>query len=228
MAKLWYRKINIEWHGTPAKKRRYNMALTRKFLKALGIEDDKIEQIIEAHSETVSALKDEIADYKDDAEKLPNVQKELDKLKKEAEEAEKKGEKDPYKVKYDAIKEEFENYKKDISAKETKANKEKFYSELLKEAGVSEKRIAAILKVTDLDKMEIGDDGKLKDAKDLTKAIKEEWADFITTTKETGAQTATPPSGGSGKAMTKDEIMKIKDAGERQKAIAENHELFGY
>lgn len=204
------------------------MALTRKFLKALGIEDDKIEQIIEAHSETVSALKDEIEDYKENAEKLPGVQKELDKLKKEAEEAEKKGEKDPFKVKYEAIKEEYENYKKEIAAKETKANKEKLYTELLKEAGVSEKRIAAVLKVSDLEKIEIDTDGKLKDAKDLTKAIKEEWADFITTTKDKGADVANPGGTSGGKAMTKDEIMNIKDASERQKAIAENHELFGY
>ena len=33
------------------------MALTRKMLKAMGIEEDKIEQIIEAHSETVDSLK---------------------------------------------------------------------------------------------------------------------------------------------------------------------------
>ena len=34
------------------------MALTRKFLKAMGIEDDKIDQIIDAHTETVTALKE--------------------------------------------------------------------------------------------------------------------------------------------------------------------------
>jgi len=28
--------------------------------------------------------------------------------------------------------------------------------------------------------------------------------------------------------MTKEEILKIKDRAERQKAISENHELFGY
>ena len=53
------------------------MAMTRKFLKAMGIEEDQIEQIIEAHTETVSALKDERDSYKEDAEKLADVQKEL-------------------------------------------------------------------------------------------------------------------------------------------------------
>ncbi len=36
------------------------MALTRKFLAALGIEDDKVDEIIQAHTETVNGLKDEI------------------------------------------------------------------------------------------------------------------------------------------------------------------------
>jgi hypothetical protein len=53
------------------------MALTRKFLKAMGIEEEKIEQIIDAHTETVNALKEERDNFKADAEKLPNVQKQL-------------------------------------------------------------------------------------------------------------------------------------------------------
>ena len=43
------------------------MALTRSFLKALGIEEEKIGEIINAHSETVSGLKAEIEKYKGDA-----------------------------------------------------------------------------------------------------------------------------------------------------------------
>ena len=74
--------------------------------------------------------------------------------------AEKNG-KDPFKVKYEAIKEEFDNYKKDISAKETKANKTAAYRELLKKAGVSEKRIDTVLKVSDVDGIEIDKDGKV-------------------------------------------------------------------
>ena len=33
------------------------MALTRKMLRAMGVEDDKADQIIDAHAETVDALK---------------------------------------------------------------------------------------------------------------------------------------------------------------------------
>ena len=57
------------------------MSLTRKMLKAMGIEEEKIDQIIEAHSETVDSLKADRDSYKEDAEKLKDVQKELDDLK---------------------------------------------------------------------------------------------------------------------------------------------------
>ena len=57
------------------------MSITRKFLKALGIEDDKADQIIEAHTEVANGLKADLERYKADAEKLSEVQVELDGLK---------------------------------------------------------------------------------------------------------------------------------------------------
>ena len=199
------------------------MALTRKFLSAMGIEADKVDEIINAHIEVVDALKAERDDYKKNADKLVGVQKELDDMKAAAE----KDGKDPYKVKYEAIKEEFDNYKKDISAKETKANKTAAYRELLKKAGVSEKRIDAVLKVSDVDGIEIDKDGKVKDEDAKLKTIKDDWADFITTQSATGASTSTPPSGSGKTYKTKEEIFAIKDTAERQKAIYDNKELFG-
>ena len=190
------------------------MALTRKFLSALGIEADKIDEIITAHTEVTDALKQDRDEYKADAEKVPALEAEIDTFKK----AQEKGEKDPYKVKYEAIKEEFEAFKNDVSAKETKNKKESAYKQLLKDAGVSEKRIDAVLKVSDVDGIEFDDDGKVKDADKLTEGIKTEWADFIQTTKTEGANVANPPSSTSNKAKTKDEIMKIKDTSERQQA----------
>ena len=153
---------------------------------------------------------------------------EIDALKGEKQNAEDKATgAEKWKTKYDALKEDFEAFKKDITAKETKATRTNAYKELLKQAGVSEKRLDAILKVSDIDSLEIGDDGKFKDADKILENIKTEWADFITTTETHGASTATPPSNNGGGKMTKAEIMKIKDTSERQKAIADNHELFG-
>ena len=190
-------------------------------LKAMGIEDEKIEQIMEAHVETVDALKEQRDAYKADAEKLADVQKQLDKATKDLEASGK----DTYKVKYEAIKEEFDSFKKEQAAKETRAAKESAYRELLKAAGISEKRIAAILKVSDIDSVELDDDGAIKDANKLTESIKAEWADFIPTTTTRGAQTATPPAN-TGSGMTREQISNIKDRAERRAAIAANLDVF--
>ena len=53
------------------------MALTRKMLKAMGLEDEKIDQIIEAHTETVDGLKESLEKAQAAAKALPGVQKEL-------------------------------------------------------------------------------------------------------------------------------------------------------
>ena len=198
------------------------MAFTRKMLKAMGIEDEKIDQIIDAHSETVDALKADRDAYKEDAAKLAAVQKELDELKAKGD--------DGYKAKYEAEKAAHDALKADIAAKETKKAKTDAYRELLKGANIDEKRIATILRAEapTIDKIELDADGKIKNAEQYTESIKSDWADFVVTQSAKGTNTATPPAnGGAASTKTKDDILKIKDAGERQKAIAENPTLFG-
>lgn len=196
------------------------MAFTRKMLKAMGVEEEKIDQIMDAHVEVVDALKADRDNYKEDAQKLSAVQKELDELKAKGE--------DGYKEKYEKEHKAFEDFKTEQAAKETKAAKSKAYRELLKEAGVSDKRFDGIIKLTDLDGIELDSDGKIKDADKHAETIKTEWADFIVSTSTRGAQTATPPTNNGGKTtMTRAEIMAIKDDDERQAKIAENLHLFG-
>ena len=200
------------------------MALTRKFLKALEIEGDKADQIIEAHTETVDGLKASLEQAQADAGKLPELQKQLEAAQADLEAVKK----DSYKVKYEAVKEDFEAYKADQAKKETRTAKETAYRALLKQAGVSEKRIDAVLRVSDVDGVELTDKGEIKGADKLTESVKAEWADFITTTEIQGAQTATPPANtGGGRTMTKEQIMDIKDPGDRQRAMAQNMDLFG-
>lgn len=195
------------------------MSLTRKMLKAMGIEEDKIEQIIEAHTETVSALKDERDSYKEDAEKLADVQKELNTAK---EKIAKHGDGETVsKTEFDELKKEYEDYKKDITAKETRTAKVNAFRDLLKAAGVSDKRFDTVIKVSDIDGLELDKDGKIKDAEKITENIKTEWADFIPTTTVVGANTANPPATTGGSFKTRAEIMKIKDTTERQAALAE-------
>lgn len=180
------------------------MALTRRSLKAMGIEDEKIDEIISAHAETVDALKEQRDNYKAQADELAKVQQKLD----EANKTIKANGSDAWKVKYDAIKEEYDNYKSDISAKETTRAKQAAYREVLKAAGVSDRRIDSIVRVSDIDSVELDDSGKIKEADKLTESIKNEWADFIVSTNTKGADTATPPTT-SKKSFSREDIDKM-------------------
>ena len=204
------------------------MALTRKMLKAMGIDEEKIETIIDAHVESVNALKQERDTYKDDADKLEGVQKELDDVQKELDDLKKNG--GDWQKKYEKEHTDFEAYKADQTTKETKASKDKAYRALLKDAGVSEKRFDVILKVTNLDEIELDTDGKIKDADTLKKNIQTDYADFVETTYERGAYVATPPKRDKGSAMTREEIYKMENgrfvlsASERQAELAKLYE----
>ena len=76
--------------------------------------------------------------------------------------------------------------------------KETAYRALLKEAGVSEKRIDTVLKVSDIDGIELAD-GKIKNADELTESVKKEWADFIEKPENNGVRADLGGKVGGGK-----------------------------
>lgn len=199
------------------------MALKRQFLAALGIEADKIDEIINAHSETVEALKEERDSYKEKAEKYDKAIKDLESANKKIEELNKD---DAYKVKYEALKEDFNAYKKEIETEKTNNNKKAAYKAILKEVGISDKHIDKVARLAELDKITLDADGNITGADELKKALADEWADFIVKDGKAGADTAKPPvNNGSGR-KTKEEILAIKDTAERQQAMLENKDLF--
>ena len=133
---------------------------------------------------------------------------------------------------YKTLKKSFDDYKAEVTAKETKAAKEAAYRAILKDANLSEKGIEKAVKYAEWDKIELEADGKIKGASDHIKAVKEEWAEYVTTTTTTGAKTSTPPANTGGTKLTKAEIYAKDEHGryklsasERQKALAENPEL---
>lgn len=100
---------------------------------------------------------------------------------------------------------------------------------IAKDAGLSAAGIAKAVKYTDLSTIELDDNGEVKDSKALLKSLRDEWPEHIEKVTTKGADTGNPPVGASGKSYkTKDEIFAIKDDAERQRAIADNHELFGF
>ena len=197
-------------------------SFARKWLEGILENEDlstkeKAQQIMDGHIAVTDGLKDERESYKTEADKAADIQKELDGI---------KGGED-FKKKYEDLKNEFEGFKKQTAQDAETAKARAAYRKLLADEGISEKRLDAILKVTDLTKVKLDKEGGIENADDLRKAINDEWGEFKTTVTEKGATVEKPPQIGKAK-MTKDEIYAIKDTDQRQKAIAENHELFGF
>lgn len=201
------------------------MALTRKMLKAMGIEDEKIDQIIEAHTETVSGLKDSIEKMQGKADGYDKMKTDLEKAQGDLEAVKKDG----WKEKHDKLKKEYDDYKAEQAGKEARSAKEAAVRAYLESKGIKGANLTIAMRGLNAEVNAAELDGdKLKDTKALDDLISGEFAALVGKESTTGANTSNPPANGGGKAtMTKDDIIKIKDTAERQKAMAENLELFG-
>lgn len=174
------------------------MALTRVQIKEIlskaGASADKmesaIEDILSGHTASIDALKEEREKYKMDAEKLPALQTQLETLSKAAG-------KDAYKVKYEALQQEYENYKNGIEAEAAKTSKIGAYKALLKELKISDRIIDGVVKLADFDELELDNDGKLKNAKELSVELKKEWQDFIFVEDTKNVPPSLPPKDGA-------------------------------
>ena len=145
-------------------------------------------EICTRHSADLDSIKEERDTYKTEADKLPDLQKQL----KEAQ--------DDVKNSGDAakIQKDFDDYKAQVQAEKTKAAKEAALRKVAKDAGLTDAGIAKAVKYQDFSKIELDDKGEIKEAKDLIKALKEEWPEHRAKSKTEGAGTPTPPAGGSG------------------------------
>jgi hypothetical protein len=189
------------------------MALERKTLRAI-LEDEttdtsgKLKKILDVLHEETDALQNQLEE-KDAA--IAKAEKERDAAnsgKQTAEQA-------------------LTDYKTQQTAKESRAAKESKFREQLKAAGVLEKYFDRIVRLSgeDIDKMELDSKGNVKNADKLAESLKTDWSDYVGSTSTKGAPVDNPPAN-TGSKMTKDQIFAIKDAGERQAAIAANADLF--
>lgn len=189
------------------------MALERKTLRAI-LEDEttdtsgKLKKILDVLHEETDTLQNQL-DEKDAA--IAKAEKERDAAnsgKQTAEQA-------------------LTDYKTQQTAKESRAAKESKFREQLKAAGVLEKYFDRIVRLSgeDIDKMELDSKGNVKNADKLAESLKTDWSDYVGSTSTKGAPVDNPPAN-TGSKMTKDQIFAIKDAGERQAAIAANADLF--
>lgn len=157
------------------------MALTRAYLRGLSLTDEQVNAIIEAHAETVDGLKAVNAD----------LQSKLDAAQPDAAKAAE------FEQKYTEAEKALADYRAEVEAADARRNKAAAYRDMLRAAGVSEKRFDAIMRVDSavIDALEFDEHGGVKDADAVNKSISESWGDFITESATVpGNPTPTPPA----------------------------------
>ena len=201
------------------------MALTRKLLKGMGLTDEQVDTIIEAHTDTVDGLKADVSKYKADAEKLPSVQKQLDDLKAAGDNG--------YQEKYEKEHKAFEDFKANVMAKESKAAKEKAVRAYFESKNITGANLDLAMRGCGEEMAALELDGeKIKDTKVLDALVNGTYKGLVSTTQTHGANPANPPANTGSANLTKADIYKKDDKGryvmstaERQKALAENPDL---
>ena len=206
------------------------LALTRKMLTAMGIESEKIDQIIEAHTESTEALKAKAeeaeakaGELREQAAKVPALEKQVEELKAadesgewkskydeaKAEAARIQGDLDKLKGEKDALQGEFDEFKSGVESEKANAEKLELYKGLLRDIGLDEKRVEKAARLKPLDELTV-EDGELAGYEELKKAEAEEWAEFIPQgTGKHGQNVPNPPKGNNVPEGADPEITKM-------------------
>lgn len=159
------------------------MSFSRKFLKSLGLNEDQVESVIEAHLEVTDAQKATINDLTEKAAKVDELQKKVDEI----------ANGEDWQKKFNDKDKELKDYKASVESKEREAAVKAAYRELLVAEHVGERQLDAVLRATNFDGMKLDKDGKLENVDSLKENIKKDWGGFITTESVQGAKVATPP-----------------------------------
>ena len=175
------------------------MALTRSLLKALGLNDEQISSIIEAHTDTITGLKDSLKTAEEKAKRFDDVEKELNEIKKA------NSGKEDFKTKYENEHTAFEKYKSDVTAKETKAAKEKAVSTYYESKNIIGKNLSIAMRGSkaEIDGIELDESGKIKDTSVLDTLISGDFAGLVSTERTEGANTINPPTNTGGDTFDK-------------------------
>jgi ribosomal protein L14E/L6E/L27E len=181
------------------------MSITRKLLKGMGLTDEQVDTIIEAHTETVDGLKADVSRYKADAGKLAGVQKELDDLK--------AADDGGYKSKYEKEHSDFEAFKSNITAKETKAAKEKAVRAFFESKNITGANLDLAMRGCGEEMAALELDGdKIKDTKGLDALLSGAYKGLVSTMQQQGANPANPPAGTPAKRYTTEELRSMSAA----------------
>ena len=181
------------------------MSLTRKLLKGMELTNEQENTIIEAHTDTVDGLKEQVKTYKADAEKLPNVQKELDDLKAAGDGGWEEKAKD-FEKKYNDLVAENKN-------KETKAAKESAAKAFFESKGITGNSLEIAMRGSSAEIAALDLDGeKIKDSSALDALVNGTFKALVSTTTTKGANIPNPPVTTPNKAYSADDIRKMSPA----------------
>ena len=147
------------------------MALTRKFLEELGLDQETLESVIQAHAETVDALKKERDEWKDRAEA--------------EEQASGKAE----------VQAAFDAYRAQVEKEQLEDRKTTALQRTLEEAGVTRAGFRALL-LQGINLATVELDGEtVKNAEAVIAPLKESYADCFSTLQTQGTPPLDPPGG---------------------------------
>ncbi len=157
------------------------MSLSRSFLKSLGLNDDQISAVIDAHSETVTALNTKYSELetkyisaKESADQLPGVQKELDELKKS-----------DFKSKFEAEQSAHNALKESVSREKAHAAKEKAVRAYYEEKNIKGNNLTIAMRGTDLDRLQLDESGRLADTAALDALVEGDCKPLVSDTRRT-------------------------------------------
>ena len=171
----------------------------------MGLTDEQVDTIIEAHTDTVDGLKADVSKYKSDAEKLAGVEKELNDLKAMGDGG--------YKEKYEKEHKAFEDYKADVTAKESKAAKEKAVRAYFESKNITGANLDLAMRGCGEEMAALEMDGeKIKDTKILDALVDGTYKGLVSTTQTKGANPANPPANPPAKNYTTAEIKNMSAA----------------
>ena len=150
------------------------MSLSRSFLKSLGLNEDQTSAVIDAHSETVTALQSKYAELetkynsaKESADRLPAVQKELDDLRKE-----------DYKGKYD-------NLFASVEKGKARAAKETAVKAYYEGKNIRGQNLTIAMRGTDFDALQLDESGNLADTASLDALVDGDFRPLVTSARRT-------------------------------------------
>ena len=115
-------------------------------------------------------------------------------------------------------------FKEEALKKELNVKKNDAIISLLRDNKANEKAIKLLAKEFDLEHIELDDNGKVKNANDLIKGVKENYADFFTQEKDGGVNPKNP-NNNEPQSITKEAFKKMS-LEERSKLASENRELY--